>query len=195
MLPNETSRSGKRAAATLALAAAVVFAAGCAQTPAPLNITETQEAVATVEAINAPKRLVTLRGADGKPMVVQVGPEVRNFAQLKTGDRVTVRFQEALMAEVIKPGTGSTAASSVVVRAAPGERPAAGVAEEVRTFVTIYDVDTVGNVVEVTGPSGFNRRIKVNDPEARRFIRGLKKGDQVEVRFQEAFAISVEPAK
>ena len=45
----------------------------------------------------------------------------------------------------------------------------------------IYAVDTFQNVVEVTGPRGYNRRIKVTDPKAREFIRGLKPGDEVQV--------------
>jgi hypothetical protein len=60
--------------------------------------------------------------------------------------------------------------------------------------VKIYSVDTLQNVVEVTGPRGYNRRIKVNDPTAREFIRGLKPGDEVQITFREAFAVSVERA-
>jgi hypothetical protein len=69
------------------------------------------------------------------------------------------------------------------------------VGDFVRFPVTIYEVDRVQNIVEVTGPRGFNRRIPVQDPKMREFIRGLKKGDEVEVTFTEALAISVEPAR
>jgi hypothetical protein len=105
---------------------------------------------------------------------------------------VRVRYQEALLAEVVKPGTGSAGVSTATTRAAPGERPGAEVVDEVRLPVKIYSVDTFQNVVEVTGPRGYNRRIKVNDPKAREFIRGLKPGDEVQVTFREAFAVSVE---
>lgn len=176
-------------------AAALIGLSGCASTPEPLNLAETQKAVATVESIDAAKRMVTLKGPDGKVMTVQAGPEVRNFAQIRTGDRVVVEYREALMAEVVKKGTGTTDAGVVAARAEPGQRPGAGVADFVRFPVTIFDVDTVQNIVEVTGPRGFNRRIKVTDPQARQFIRGLKRGDEVEVTFTEAFAISVEPAR
>lgn len=185
-----------RRAAGLALAVAVAaVAAGCAQTPAPLEMTETQKAVATVEAIDPASRLVTLKGTDGRSLVVKAGPEVRNLPQVRVGDRVVVSYQEALLAEVVKPGTGSVGASTLETRAAPGERPAAGMVDEVRLPVKIYAVDTFQNVVEVTGPRGYNRRIKVTDPRARDFIRSLKPGDEVQVTFREAFAVSVEPAK
>jgi translation initiation factor IF-1 len=179
-----------------AAAAAAALAAGCAQTPAPLDITtETTQTLGTVEAVDPSTRMVTLKGEDGTRTTVQVGPEVRNLAQVRVGDRVVVRYQEALLAEVIKPGTGIVGAGAAVTRADPGQRPAATVSDTARLPVKIYEVDTVQNIVEVTGPRGFNQRIRVNDPRAREFIRGLKRGDEVEVTVREAFAVSVEPAK
>jgi hypothetical protein len=44
---------------------------------------------------------------------------------------VVVSYQEALLAEVVKPGTGSAGASTLAARAEPGQRPAAGVVDEV----------------------------------------------------------------
>ena len=191
--PSLTDRN--RRLAGILVAALLALATGCAQTPAPLEVTETQKAVATVEAIDPASRLVTLKGADGRSLVVKAGPEVRNLPQVKVGDRVTVSYQEALLAEVVKPGTGSSGVSTMTSRAAPGERPSAEIVDEVRLPVKIYAVDTFQNIVEVTGPRGYNRRIKVADPKAREFIRGLKPGDEVQVTFREAFAVSVEPAK
>ncbi|MET0165615.1 MAG: hypothetical protein ABW318_11530, partial [Vicinamibacterales bacterium] len=86
-------------------------------------------------------------------------------------------------------------ADTSVVRAAPGEQPGAAVSEQIRTTVKVYEVDPYANTIEVTGPRGYNRLLKVKDPKGIAFIRGLKKGDEVEVTFSEALAISVEPAK
>jgi len=186
--------SARRALAAAGLSA-ILGLAGCATTPEPATVTQSQKAVATVEAVDQTTRVVTLKGADGKPLTFKAGPEVRNLAQVRKGDRVVVEYREALMAEVVKKGTGTTDAGVVTARAAPGERPGAVVGDFVRFPVTIYDVDRVQNIVEVTGPRGFNRRIVVTDPKMREFIRGLKKGDEVEVTFTEALAISVEPAR
>jgi len=183
---------------TLAIAGVAILLTACApQPPKPLALSETVEATATVEAIDQSTREVVLRDAQGHQMLVKVGPEVRNLAQVKPADRVVVRFTEGFAAEVVKPGTGvaGVQADTAVARAAPGERPAAGVEQQIRTTVTVYDVDPYANTIEVTGPRGYNRRLKVKDPKAIAFIRGLKKGDQVEVTFSEALAISVEPAK
>jgi hypothetical protein len=171
--------------------------AACAQTPKPVLVAKSVQSTATVESVDQAARVVVLRDAKKNPIVVYAGPEIRNLAQIKTGDRVVVRYQEAILAEVVKPGTGATGIerSGATVRAAPGERPYSGTVEQVRTTVKIYEVDPYANVVEVTGPSGYNRRISVMDPNAREFIRGLKPGDEVEMTFTEARAISVEPAK
>jgi hypothetical protein len=178
------------------LAAAVALLAGCATTPSgPLQLTETQTITAVVESIDVPSRVVVLRAPDGRAAVFQAGPQVRNLPQVRKGDKVVIRFQEALLAEVVKRGTGTTGVGAVAARAEPGQRPGALVGTETSVVVTIYEVDTVGNIVEFTGPKGFNRRIKVNEPKAREFLRGLKKGDEVEVRYREAMAVSVEPAK
>jgi hypothetical protein len=183
---------------TLAILSAAALLAACApQPPKPLALSETVEAISTVEAIDYSTREVVLRDAQGRQSVVKAGPEIRNLAQVKKGDRVVVRFTEGFAAEVVKPGTGVTGVQteSSAARAALGERPAATVGEQVRTTVKVYEVDPYANTIEVTGPRGYNRRLKVKDPQAIAFIRGLKKGDEIEVTFTEALAISVEPAK
>lgn len=182
--------------ATAATLCAVVLAGGCAQPPKQVEVAETIEATFNVESIDHAKRIVTLRGRRG-PVVVQAGPQVRNLDQVKAGDRVVVRYREAIAAELMKPGTGVSGieSSSVAARAAPGDRPFAGAAEQVRMTVKVWDVDPIQNWVEVTGPRGYNRRMKVLDPKAREFLRGLKRGDEVQVTITEAAAISVEPAR
>jgi hypothetical protein len=184
-------------AAIAMLSAAAVLAACAPQPPKSVSRSETIEASAIVEAIDYSTREVVLRDAQGRQTLVKAGPEVRNLAQVKKGDRVVVRFTEGFAAQVVKPGTGVTGvqAETSATRAAPGERPAATVGEQIRTTVKVYDVDPYANTIEVTGPRGYNRRLKVKDPQAIAFIRGLKKGDEVEVTFSEALAISVEPAK
>jgi hypothetical protein len=179
------------------LSAAAVLAACAPQPPKSVARSETIEASAIVEAIDYSTREVVLRDAAGRQTLVKAGPEVRNLAQVKKGDRVVVRFTEGIAAQVVKPGTGVTGVQteSSMVRAAPGEQPRATLGEQVRTTVKVYEVDPYANTIEVTGPRGYNHRLKVKDPKAIAFIRTLKKGDEVELTFSEALAISVEPAK
>jgi len=56
-------------------------------------------------------------------------------------------------------------------------------------------LDTVNNTVDVSVSDGTVRRIRVVDPKAQEFIRGLRVGDDVQLTFSEALAVSVEPAR
>ena len=182
--------------ATAAVFCAALLAAGCAQPPKEVTVGDTIDRTLNVQSIDYATRMVTLTG-DGGTVVVHAGPEVRNLDQVRPGDRVRVQYREAIAAQLVKPGTGVAGVESAAVaaRALPGDRPFAATAQQTRMTVKVYDVDTIANVVEVTGPSGYNRRVRVMDPKAREFIRGLKPGDQVEVTITEAAAISVQPAK
>jgi hypothetical protein len=72
-------------------------------------------------------------------------------------------------------------------------RPGAAVANKVKTTVVIESVDTSTNSVTFTGPSGLSRTVDVVDPKAQKFIAELKKGDEVELTYVEALAVTVEP--
>ena len=181
------------------LSAATGFAAllaACAPGTAPLTLSDTVQASATVESVDAATRRVRLLRPDGRAMVVQAGPSVRNFEQLRAGDRVTVRYTEALAAEVVKPGTGVTSSAPAVStdRGPAGERPRGSAEVSVKGVVRVVSVDTVNNTVDVATQDGLVRRVRVVDSKAREFIRGLKGGDEVQLTFTEAVAVAVEPA-
>jgi hypothetical protein len=72
--------------------------------------------------------------------------------------------------------------------------PAAGAGVLMRTTVVIESVDTTANTVTFTRSDGAVRTVAVESPEGREFIKGLKKGDHVEVAYTEALAIEVKPA-
>ena len=182
--------------ATAAAAAALVLAGCAAPPPKPVVQENLIQRTATVESIDQASRLVTLRGEDGSGFTVLVSDEVRNLPQVKEGDKVIVSFFEALAAEVKKPGEGVQGVEADVstVRAEPGERPAAGAGVLLRTTVEIEHVDTTFNTVSFRRSDGQSRTVAVESPEGRKFIRGLRKGDQVEIAYTEAFAIEVKPA-
>ena len=178
-------------------AAALALVVGCAQQPKPVTVSDSVEATATVEAIDQATRMVRLRGAEGRSWVVLAGPDVRNMGQVKPGDLVKVRYTEAIAAEVVKPGTGVTSAGATTAlqRADTGKLPGATETVSMKGVVKVAAVDTANNIVDITVSDGTTRRIKVADPKAQEFIRGLRVGDEVQLTFSEALAISVEPAR
>jgi hypothetical protein len=76
-----------------------------------------------------------------------------------------------------------------------GAQPGAAVSNRVTTTVIIEAVDRGTNEVTFTGPSGMTRTVGVKDPKAQQFIGTLKKGDEVELTYTEALAVTVEPKR
>jgi hypothetical protein len=178
-----------------ALAASLLVAACASEPPKPAVRENLVQKTATVESIDQASRVVTLRGEEGNVFTVQVGEEVKNLPQVRTGDKVTVSYYEALAAEVKKPGEGvaGVQADTAAVTAPPGSMPAAGAGMLLRTTVVIESVDKKLNTVTFTRSDGASRTVAVESPEGREFIKGLKKGDNVEVAYTEAVAIEVKP--
>lgn len=189
----------------LAVAVALAFAAPTVSGQAPSGavavkatepgkaaLAEAIQAAATVQAIDKAKRLVTLKGPEGNTFVVEAGPEVRNFDQIKVGDQVVARYIEAITLE-LKKGTGGIrerVEREGAAAAKPGERP--GVAAG-RQITAVADVVAVNAAKQTVRLRGVERTIdlKVRDPKQFALV---KVGDQVEVTFTEAVALAVEPA-
>lgn len=187
----------KRCRNMLVGASATLLAAACATPPPqPMMRDSLVQKTATVESIDQASRLVTLRGEDGFARTVKVSNDVRNFPQIREGDKVVVSYYEAIAAEVKQPGEGVQGVEADVssVRAEEGEMPAAGAGVLLRTTVTIDSVDKQMNTVTFKNADGLLRTVAVESPEGQNFIKGLKKGDQVEVAYTEAMAIEVKPA-
>jgi hypothetical protein len=138
---------------------------------------------------------VLLRSQDDKLTTVILGPQVRNFAQIKPGDRVVTTVTEAVAASFARPdGAAPTGSATVAGRAAEGQRPGAGVADAERMRVRIEGIDLGRNSVTFTTPSGTRREVRVRDERMRRFVRTLSPGDMVDVVVIETVSVRVLPA-
>jgi hypothetical protein len=56
-----------------------------------------------VEAVDYPKRTITLKGAQGNVRTYRVGDSVRRLDEVKKGDQVVLRVTDALAILVEKP--------------------------------------------------------------------------------------------
>jgi hypothetical protein len=184
-------------ASLVAAAAALAVTACAAPPPKPVVRENLVEKTATVESIDQASRLVTFRTEDGYATTVKVSDAVKNLPQVKAGDKVSVSYYEALAAEVKEPGEGVEGVQADVstVQAPPGSMPAAGAGVLLRTTVTIDSVDKQFNTVTFKRSDGVLRTVAVETPEGQKFIKGLKKGDQVEIAYTEALAIEVKPVE
>jgi hypothetical protein len=159
--------------------------------PGKGTITQTHKIVATVESIDAAKRHVTLKGPKGNLLPLTVGPDVRNLEQVKVGDRVVVRYAEALSLTLMKDGKElrSSTEASTGARAKAGERPGGVVAEEVKVTADVIGVNRKTHMVTLRGPNEVVD-LHVVDPQQ---LKLIKVGDQVDAVYAQALALSVEP--
>jgi hypothetical protein len=146
---------------------------------------------ATVDSVDAAKRTVTLKMPSGMQRTVKVGPEVKNFDQIKAGDKVTARFLDSVAVVVAKKGEQPSASEAQTVEvAAKGEKPGVVVVNTLDITAVVEKIDYKKRVISLKGPEG-NVKDFVVDKSVKKF-KNIKKGDDVFVRFTEAVAITVD---
>lgn len=164
--------------------------------PAPTVVSTAQEAVGVVQSVNARTRQVAIRTPSNRVVTVVAGPEVQNLDRVRRGDRVRVRFEEAVAVQLTPRGTAIDPEATVgAARSEPGDRPAGAVVATIRDTVRINSVDTANNTVTFTSSRGVRRTVAVRTPEMQAFIRTIRPGQRVNVAIAEATALSVEPAE
>ena len=164
--------------------------------PPPAVVSTAQEAVGVVQRVNPRTRQVAIRTPSERLVTLTAGPEVRNFAQIRRGDRVRVRFEETVAAQLAPRGSRLPAELDIgAARGPAGERPAGVLVATVRDTVTVNAVDIANNTVTFTTTRGVRRTLPVRTPEMQAFIRTIRPGQRVNVAIAEAMAISVEPAE
>lgn len=187
--------------AALAVGAAGAFAqqpatnsaSGGAVAPGAAVVADVVTTTATVVAIDAGRRVVTLKRQDGKVVEITAGEQVRNFEQLKVGDRVEAEYGRSLALQLRK-NTGKKASASETAAAAgapQGQKPAGLAMREVTVLADVVEVDTKNKIVSLRGPAGNQMDLLVKDPAQ---LANIKKGDQVEATYTESLAIKVSAA-
>jgi Cu/Ag efflux protein CusF len=154
------------------------------------NVIELQ---AQVVDVNKKTRDIKLKAKDGETTSIKAGNDVENFAQIKKGDMLKVRYLESLTLELKKGGGDPIVVSdtSDLVRAQPGQKPGAMAIDKVSAVGTITKLDKKTQHVTVKGP----QRTVVIHVQKKDVFDTLKKGDQIEATYVEALAVSVESIK
>ena len=157
---------------------------------AGVNMTST----ATVEAIDVENRIVTLRNEDGEVFRQAVGDEVRNLAQVKVGDKVTVTYQVGL-ALALSPANDAGALRKRVEtdslsRTALGQKPGGTIRKTVEAEGVVEAIDAKARTVTLKGAE-HTLKLEVDNAVD---MSNIKVGDKVFAVYQESLAISVTPA-
>jgi hypothetical protein len=178
---------------TLLLAAALFTpyrAAAARQAGAPRGVAQEVMVMAgEVEEVDRIGRTITIRSGNTVQAPIYAGPDMPIFDQLARGDRVTIRYYDALIVEVtpgakMEPLKDTTAEAQQKV-----VRPDAAVLQQVSLVVTIDSIDQTTGMVTYHDVS--NRRIQ-RLVQYRNLLEGLKPGDVVTVRQTRAQAAAIE---
>lgn len=184
------NRLGRRALliAPLALAA-------CAS----VDTEQTTTLVGVIETVDPTAREVLIRGnagaQSGALLTVVAGRAVQRLNELRAGDRVTVSYYQALAAQVANPLTNAPAPTGMATLERTAARPGGEVTRVRSGRVTITAVDAATSTVSFTGPGGLQRTVTATNPDVQAFIRRLRVGQQVDMTYEEALAISITPMR
>jgi hypothetical protein len=162
--------------------------------PGKLGMSETVKMTATVVLIDMGSRDVVLIDSQGKMHKINVSDQVRNLDQVKVGDKVTTEYTEAISVRLKKRGTADlppASAEEAIVRSPNGMKPGGAVGRKVTAFATVVAVNPKKQFVTLRGPLGNEYDVQVLDPA---LLKTVNKGDEVEVVYTEALAISVQSA-
>ncbi len=173
---------------TLAVAALVwVPRTAVAQTKTITSEMRTE--TGTVEAIEASTRTVTLKKADGTYVETYAGPDVKRFAEIKVGDKVTARFYESVVLRLKGPGEADVDSAARATTGSEQALPGGTKAKQRTITATITAIDPNMPSITFTGPNGWKYTSKVQDTAA---LAKVKVGDKVDIVWTEAMLVSLE---
>jgi hypothetical protein len=171
------------------------------QAPNKVETANLLTATARVVSVDHTNRSLRLRGPRGRTFVVDVGPDVINFPQIRAGDNVVVHYYESVAFTLGKPGSTAPAGSITdTAAAAPaGSLPAGVVGQQITVTGLVTGIDMNAHTLDlVNRKGGAVHVIHVTDPQRQQDMQAVKVGDTITATFTEALAISVDrvpPAK
>ena len=148
----------------------------------------------TVTKIDKKTRTIFFKNSEGESKFV-AGPEIKNFDQIKNGDRLSVTYELAVAIELIKTksdGIRSKVETSSEVTSKPGEKPTRTISNTTTIIADIISVDRAKKLVSVKGPSGKVTVVTVKNPL---LLADVNVGEQVRVIYFDAMAGSITTPK
>ena len=151
---------------------------------------ELQSITATVIGINAKERLVTLKGPEGDTLDIKADERVRNFDQIKTGDKLNIDYIASVAVSLADPSEKPTKTTvSNVEVAEKGAKPSVRTVDVVDVVGTILKVNKKDRTITVQGPEGKVVTLDVN--EQIKDVDSLKAGGKIRARFTVATAVAI----
>lgn len=179
----------KRLVVGMIAAAVLASMASTASAQSKTINSEMRTATATVEAIEASTRTVTLKKPDGTFVTIVAGPEIKRFDEIKLGDKVTAKYYENVIVRLKKPGEPDVNTGATATTGSEQVLPGGTKAKQRTITATITAIDPDMPSITFTGPNGWKYTSKVQDTEA---LAKVKVGDKVDIVWTEAMLVSLE---
>lgn len=181
------------------LATAAIVAAGLQTASAKVKTAERYTTVtetATVVAIDAANKAVTLKGPEGNTSTVTIDPSNVYLSNVKIGQQVQATYGVAIKAELRKP-TKEEEAEPFVMETSSGTNnnindPAASMGATIHMVATITAVDKKAGTVTLTGPNGRSMTVDIANPK---MAKHLKVGKTVVIDYTNRLILKLDPPK
>ena len=147
-----------------------------------------------VVRIDKKTRTITFKNKEGESKFV-AGPDIKNFDQIKKGDRVNVNYELAVAIELIKTksdGVRTKVETNTVTKSKANEKPSETITNQTTIVADIVEVNREKKLVSVKGPSGKITTVTVKNPA---LLADVKVGEQVKVIYFDAMAASITTPK
>jgi len=142
---------------------------------------------ATVEAVDATTRTVTLKGPKGNYVDVVAPESMKKFSEIKVGDTVTARYYENIVLRLKAPGDKPVDTGTVGVTGTEGKKPGATAATQRTITATITEIDQSVPSITFSGPNNWKYSSRVEDKNA---LAKVKVGDKVDITWTEALLVA-----
>jgi hypothetical protein len=178
---------------TVLTLAAVVSLAATARAQTKVIPGEMKTATATVEAIEASTRTLTLKGPEGNYVTLTVPASVKKFDQIKVGDTLTAKYYDSIILRLKPEGEKATdTIGGDVTPNADATKPAGTMGAQRTITATITAIDPTVPTVTFSGPNNWKYTSRVEDKKA---LEKVKVGDRVDITWNEALLISFDETK
>lgn len=159
-----------------------------AETAEGAVIVDTFTTSATVTALDASKRKVTLTFPSGSRTTYKAGPEVVNFGQIQIGDRVKATVTEEVAIYLGQGAPPSAMASAGVALAPVGAKPGGVLVDTMQVTAKVTAIEAKKRKVTLELPDGTSKVLKVGKQAD---LASVKPGDTVTVQVSEGLALAV----
>jgi hypothetical protein len=153
------------------------------------QLTHTVTLSGTVETIDHDKHVMNIKAADGTFQTVDLPPSVKRLDELKVGDKVSVTYNNTVLARLKPPGEAAVDTGSKTSTMGQEARPGGTTAVERSITATVAAIDKDASSITFVGPNGWKYSRRVVDPAV---LDQVNVGDKVDITWNTDVTVSAE---